>query len=800
MTNARRRRPRRLDAFRQDIAVLLRSDKDMSTRDVWTHLRPKSGRLTVRTVRAYLTDFREEILKENGKLIQEAETGRARTPADPTPLPEPDAAGEFDLEDSRCFLNREFTWLNFNCRVLREAEDERTPILERLKFIAIVSANLDEFFMKRIGGLKQQVGAGLHASTVDGRTPQEQIDGSIRIVRALDVKKRRALLKLIEDLQQQDIFLASWTDLSDEERADMRNYYVENIYPLVTPQATDPAHPFPFISNLSINLLVGVRYPGDSAVSLARVKAPVGAGLPRMLKVKGRDAWVRMESVMLHHLDLLFPGMEIESTSVFRVTRNANTDVDEEGADDLLNMIESELRERKFAPIVRLEVASDMTPYHRGMLAAELGLDEQADVFEVPGMLGMCDLMELCSLERPDLRDVPHHPVDHPALTSDRRIFHVIRDDGPILLHHPYESFATSVERFLREAADDPKVRAIKMTLYRTSVTSNVIPHLIHAARNGKQVAVVVELKARFDEAANIRWASRMEEVGIHVTYGVVGLKTHCKVILVVRQDYDGLRRYAHVGTGNYHAGTARLYSDVGLITSDPEIGAALTELLNYLTTGYRPRRDYGKLLVAPKACKRPLLEKIDREIALHSADTPGLIRIKVNALEDEEVTRALYRASQAGIQVELLIRDSCRLRPGIKGLSENTIVLSVVGRFLEHARIYYFRNGGEEEYFIGSADCMKRNLESRVELLVPVEAPELREELRHFMDTQIADDRSAWEMQPDGSYIQRLPLDGSEEERGCQSVMRQWTARRLRKATRLRRRKTEGGYKRNAR
>jgi len=791
MTSAAR--PRRLDAFRDEIAEFLREDNEISVHEVWTKLRSKADRLAERTVRKYLGEFREEILSENGRRVEQAEAQRARTPADPTELPQPDADGRFDLDAAQCFLNRELTWLNFNYRVLHEAEDERTPLLERLKFIAIVSSNLDEFFMKRIGGLKQQVGAGLQDRTIDGRTPQEQIDASLEIVRQLETRKRQALLKLIEDLREHDISLTNWRDLSDSERADVRAHYLENIYPLVTPQATDPAHPFPFISNLSINLLVSVRYPGDATASLARVKVPVGSGIPRLLKLKGRNAWVRMESVMAENLDLLFPGMEIENSSVFRVTRNANTDVDEENADDLLSVIESELRERKFAPIVRMEVAKGMAPHNRGMLAAELGLDEQTDVFEIEGMLGMRDLMELVSLERPTLLDAPHHPVEHPALTTDREIFHTIRDAGSILLHRPYQSYATSVERFLREASEDPKVRAIKMTLYRTSSGSKAIPYLINAARNGKQVAVVVELKARFDEAANIRWANRMEEVGIHVTYGVVGLKTHCKVILVVRQDYSGLRRYAHVGTGNYHAGTARLYSDLGLLTSDPDIGAALTELLNYLTTGYKPKRNYGKLLVAPKACKQPLLDRIQREIELHSAETPGLIQFKVNALEDVDVTRALYRASQAGVHIDLLIRDTCRLRPGIAGLSENVTVLGVVGRFLEHARIYYFRNGGEqEEYFIGSADCMKRNLESRVELLTPVEAPELREELRHFLDTQITDRYNAWEMQPDGSYVQRR-LPDAKPEQGCQQMMIEWAERRLKKATRLRRRKPKG-------
>jgi polyphosphate kinase len=490
--------------------------------------------------------------------------------------------------------------------------------------------------------------------------------------------------------------------------------------------------------------------------------------------------------------------METDSCSCFRVTRNANTELEEEKADDLLAMIETELRERKFASVVRLEVGRSMTPHHRGMLAAELGLDEQADVFEVGGMLGMRDLFELASLPAPELHDPPHHPEDRPELMTDRNIFHIIRDAGSLLLHHPYESFSTSVERFLREASQDPKVRALKMTLYRTSADSKAIPYLIDAAVNGKQVAVVVELKARFDEAANIEWATRMEEVGIHVTYGVVGLKTHCKVILVVRQDYSGLRRYAHVGTGNYHAGTARIYSDVGMLTCDPGIGRDLTELLNYLTTGFKPKRSYGKLLVAPKGCKQGLLERIDREIAHCTDGQSGRIQFKTNALEDRDMVRALYAASQAGVTLELLVRDTCRLRPGIPGLSENVTVLSTVGRFLEHARIYYFQNAGDEEYYIGSADCMKRNLQSRVELLAPVEDPALRAELRKFLDAQVEDRRGAWEMRADGSYVQRMPTE--DKQLHAQEWMIGWAAGRRKEQTRLRRRKTLGTDRRNVR
>ncbi len=715
----------------------------------------------------------------------------ARTPA----LTQDEALlqlGPEELRSPSLYLNRELTWLGFNWRVLHEAEDERTPLLERVKFLAIASANLDEFFMKRIGGLKQQLGAGVHARTVDGRTPAEQIDACNKMVRAFLERSLQVLDKLRVQLHERGIVLALFAELEPEEQQQVRDHYRRNIFPLVTPQGMDPAHPFPFVSNLSLNLLVTVRHPRETAESLSRVKVPLGEGVPRLIRVGERPVYVALEDVMAGNLDLLFPGMEIEACELFRVTRNANTERDEESADDLLDMIESELRERRFAPIVRMVVASGMKPERRGMLAAEFGLDEKADVFEVDGMLGMRDLMPISELEIPELRDPPHKPVDHHELTTDRNIFHVIRDRGPLLLQHPYESFRSSVERFLREASDDPKVRAIKMTLYRTSEDTEVLEHLIEAARNGKQVAVVVELKARFDEAANIRWANRLEEAGIHVTYGVIGLKTHCKTILVVRQDYDGLRRYAHIGTGNYHAGTARIYADLGILTCDPSIGEDLTELFNYLTTGYRPRRKYKKLLPAPTVLKRALLDRIEREARLHQENEGGgLVQLKMNALEDEDVTRALYRAARAGVQVDLLVRDTCRLRPGLPGISENVRVVSLIGRFLEHTRIFHFGNAGEPEFFIGSADCMKRNLESRVEVVVPIEDPELQQELRFMLDAQLDDTRGGWELRADGSSVQRQPR--SPGARSAQQQLVERADRRHRQATRLRRRTSKG-------
>ena len=696
---------------------------------------------------------------------------------------------EVDLKDPALYLNRELTWLEFNRRVLNEADDDRTPLLERVKFLAIVSSNLDEFFMKRIGGLKQQVGAGVQELTVDGRTPQQQIDEAHEVVSEIEARKERVLAEVLSGLAEHGIEVLDYADLDEDERDTLRSYYIENIMPLVTPQAIDPAHPFPFISNLSLNLLVTLNYKEEESTT-ARVKVPIGAGIPRFIRVGGLDRFVPLEQVISGNLDLLFPRMNIESCDPFYVTRNANLARESDVADDLLAMIESEVRERRFAPIVRVKTREGMDPYRRSWLAAELELDPEKDVFDSESMLAMRHLFELASLEFPSLRDSPTHPVDHGGLVDERSIFYAIRNAESILLQHPYESFSNSVERFVAEASVDPKVRAIKMTLYRTSGETKILDHLLEAARNGKQVAVVVELQARFDEAANIRWASRLEEAGIHVTYGVMGLKTHCKVILVVRQDFYGLRLYAHVGTGNYHAGTARLYDDIGLLTCDEVIGRDLVELFNYLTTGYTPRRRYAKILSAPKLLKRSVLTRISREMELHQQDGAGHIQFKSNALEDADIVRALYEASRAGVRVDLIVRDTCRLRPGVPGVSENIRVISVVGRFLEHSRIYYFRNGGDEEYYIGSADLMKRNLEQRVEIVVPVEAPALRDELRAILDLHMEDQRSAWDMQPDGSYVQRQPED--PEAPGCQQKLIALAENRLRAAMRLRRRKPQ--------
>ncbi len=699
---------------------------------------------------------------------------------------------DFDLSSPKWYLNRELTWLEFNRRVLHEGQDDRTPLLERIMFLAIVGSNLDEFFMKRIGGLKQQVGAGVRKLTVDGRTPGEQIEECYEVVRDLLVQKEKLEEVLLRRLSRRGIKIVRYQSLDKEQKKSVNQYFHENVYPLLTPQGMDPAHPFPFISNLSLNLLVVTRYKHDDHTFLNRIKVPTGVGIPRFIRVGSEHLYIRFEDLIANNLASVFPGLVIESCELFRVTRNAITENTGEQAYDLLSVIETALRDRKFAEIVRLEVGSCMVESHRGMLAAELGIDADNDVFTVTGVMAKRDFFEIASIDKPELHFPVHQPLDHARLSGDSpNIFHIIREEGALLLQHPYESFNSSVERFLREASEDPKVLAIKMTLYRTSSDSRIIQYLLDAAHNGKQVAVVVELKARFDESANIHWAGYLEQAGVHVTYGVVGLKTHSKVVFVIRRDYDGLRRYAHIGTGNYHAGTARMYSDLGLLTCDPVIGDDLTELFNYLTTGYAPDRNYQKLLPSPKVLKKALLEKIEREINNRKGKGVRRIQFKTNALEDRDITAALYRASMAGVKVDLIVRDTCRLRPGIAGLSENIRVVSIVGRFLEHSRIYYFYNGGREEYFIGSADIMKRNLEERVEVITPIEPEDLRKKLREILDIQLDDHRSAWDMQPDGSYVQRRPT-GRADQLGSQEILIQKAAKRLADAQRLSRKKNK--------
>lgn len=680
-----------------------------------------------------------------------------------TPLGEnSDKPAAPDLDSPELYLNRELTWLAFNRRVLAEAENERAPLLERVKFLSIFDSNLDEFFMKRIGGLKQQLGAGLSTLSIDGRTPQTQLDECrSTIVEAL---ADRAYIKneLVDALAEVGIRIERYSELDDDSRRLVRKTYKSSVLPLVTPLAIDETHPFPFISNLSINLLVEVHDPTEETPHHVRIKAPTSGRMPRLMRIGDDERFVLIEEVIAGNLDLLFPGAKILDVGFFRVTRNAIVERDEELANDLLEMIEMELRDRRFAPVVRLEVSPDTSKQMRDYLVRELHFSGPEDLYPISDMLGLRDLMELCDLDRPALKYLPFEPANHPRLAAARSIFEELDLNGPILVKHPYQSFDESVTRFLREAVRDPRVLAIKTTVYRTSKRSEIIPLLIEAVTAGKQVAVVVELQARFDEAANIRWANRLEEAGIHVSYGVVGFKTHTKATLVLRQKKNGkLRRYVHIGTGNYHSGTARQYCDLGLLISEGAVGADTTELFNLLTSGSLSGRLYKKLLVSPLVMKNALLGKIRREIETHREHGNGCIQLKTNALEDADIARALYEASQAGVHVDLIIRDSCRVRPGVPGLSENIRVISILGRFLEHARLYYFRNNGDEEYYIGSADLMSRNLVSRVEVLAPIAEKSLQAELRELLDLQLNDTHGAWEMLSDGSYRKRTPTEG---------------------------------------
>ena len=588
-----------------------------------------------------------------------------------------------DLDDPTLYLNRELTWLAFNRRVLAEAENTDNPLLEQVKFLAIFDSNLDEFFMKRIGGLKQQVGAGVMALSVDGRSAQQQIEEcSIQVAEAL-ADRAYIQQELVLRLAEAGIHLEAYELLGASSRALLRQQFERFVLPLVTPLAIDHAHPFPFVSNLSINLLVETRKPGNTEEHLVRIKAPVSKRIPRFMRIGHSERYVPLEDVIAGNLDLLLPGSDILSVGFFRVTRNAIVERDEETASDLLEMIEAELRERRFAPVVRLEVSPGMRPALRRMLADELSLNADDDIYQTTGLLGARDLMQIASLPRPELKYPPFEPAPHARLLQAASIFDELDQNGPLLVMHPYHSFDLSVTRLLREAVEDPTVLAIKTTVYRTSEDSHIVPLLVDAVTAGKQVAVVVELQARFDEAANIHWANRLEEAGIHVAYGVVGYKTHSKATLVVRQQANGeLRRYVHIGTGNYHSVTARQYCDLGLLTSDPLIGADATELFNLLTSGSIRARQYHRLLVSPNDMKKALLDKIHREISWHRQTGGGCIQLKTNALEDADITRALYEAGRAGVKVDLLVRDSCRLRPGIAGLSESIRVVSILGRF----------------------------------------------------------------------------------------------------------------------
>jgi polyphosphate kinase len=680
------------------------------------------------------------------------------------PATEPSA----DLKHAGLYFNRELSWLEFNRRVLHEAQDRRTPLLERLKFLAIFAGNLDEFFQVRVAGLRRQVDVGYSERTADGLTPDEQLRSIAEIARGMVADQYRCLLgEVVPELAQAGVhLLLDFEEATEEDRAHLKAYFQRNVFPVLTPLAVDPGHPFPYISNLSISIAVFLRGV-DGEERFARVKVP--KILPRWVALPGTHRYLPLEQLIGAHLESLFPGVEILGWHSFRITRNTDLQIDHDEAEDLLSLIQEEVRNRRFAEVSRVEVGAGTPTALRQLLLAEFNASQDegidltlGDVYEIPGLLDCSDLMSLATLDLPELRDPPFLPATPARLASGRSVFDVIRE-GDLLLHHPYDSFQTSVERFLQQATDDPDVLAIKLTLYRTGGDSSIARLLAHAAERGKQVAVLIELQARFDEESNIIWAQRLEDVGVHVSYGVSGLKTHTKIMLVVRREGDEIRRYVHIGTGNYNPRTARLYTDFGLFSSDPALGEDLTDLFNELT-GFGVTERFRKLLVAPRTMRGRFVEMIRRESAHARAGRPARILAKMNALVDQEMIQELYEASQAGVQVQLIIRGICCLRPDVPGVSDNIRVISIVGRFLEHSRAFWFHNGGADEVYIGSADWMPRNLDRRVEAVVPIEDPHHRRVMRDLLELMWEDNRQAWDLLTDGTYRQRLPPSPQEE------------------------------------
>jgi len=662
----------------------------------------------------------------------------------------PDGQEEAQPLPQERFLNREESWLQFNQRVLEMAEDSSIPLLERVRFLAIFASNLDEFFRVRVAGLKRRMATGLLLRTKSGLKPREEL---ARIASIADKLARRHAAcfhsQICPQLSSEGIELVRWSDLGRDERTGLRKLFRERIRPVLTPLAVDPAHPFPYISGLSLNLAVIVRNPATGQTVFARVKVP--SQLPRFVAAS-KERFVPLEDVIAAHLGQLFKGMEIVQHHAFRVTRNEDLEVDEDVTENLMQALERELLRRRFGPPVRLEVEENITDEVLDLLVEELDVAEH-EIYRLPGPLDLTGLHAIADLDRGELSFRPFVPAE--AVHAEDDLFAILRERD-ILVHHPYDSFATSVQRFIEDAAKDPHVLAIKQTLYRTSGDSPIVDALIDAAEAGKQVVVVVEIKARFDEHANISWARKLERAGCHVVYGVVGLKTHCKLALVVRQEASGeLRRYCHIGTGNYNPKTARLYEDFGMLTSDPLVGEDVTDLFIHLT-GYSNHSAYRRLLVAPHSMRSGLVARIEREIAHLRAGRPARIRIKSNSLVDEPTIDALYRASRAGVPVDLCIRGVCTLRPGIPGLSENIRVRSVLGRFLEHSRVYEFGGGRRPEFWIGSCDLMRRNLDRRVEALVKVTSPEHREYLSELLDLYMSDTSSTWWLNSDGSWIRR--------------------------------------------
>jgi polyphosphate kinase len=675
------------------------------------------------------------------------------------PAEPPQAPAPTELDDLAIYDNRELSWVDFNDRVLQLAEDPSVPLLERLKFAAIYTSNLDEFFMIRVAGLHDQVDAGIDEPREDGRTPGQVIDEIRRRCAELSDRQTRCVDGALRPaLEEHGIRIMACSEVSDEERQALRERFRRQIFPVLTPLAVGLGRPFPYISNLSLSLAVLVRDPVNQHTTFARVKVPKEM-LPRFVELDGADGhvFVALEDVIASNLETLFPGMEIREHGFFRVTRDADFEVSDE-ADDLLEAVEAELRRRRFGEVVRVEIDASMSDGLRDALTAALEVDAR-QVYAVDGLLDLNDLWQIVKLPGlAELRDPPWSPVTQPRLQGEdgepADIFAAMRH-GDILVHHPYDSFVTSVERFVDQAVADPDVLAIKQTVYRTSDDSPLVPALIRATERGKQAVCLVELKARFDERANITWARALEEAGVHVVYGHPALKTHAKCILVVRREGDGVRHYVHIGTGNYHPTTARLYTDFGLFTCDERIGEDVADMFNFLTGYARPRR-YRKVLVAPAHLRDGILAEIDRTIDAHRGGRRARIALKMNSLVDKRCIRALYEASRAGVRVDLNIRGICRLRPGVPGLSDNIRVVSVVGRFLEHSRIFAFERNGSTEVFIGSADLMPRNLDTRVELVTPVEDGVLRDDLLDTLERCFADDVNAWELRADGTWERR--------------------------------------------
>ena len=698
---------------------------------------------------------------------------------------------EQPLPDNR-FFDRELSWLLFNKRVLELAEDETLPVLERASFAAIFASNLDEFFMVRVAGLKRRIDTGIAVPSAAGLSPRQELRAISEQAHKLQNEHAHYVINhILPDLAKERVVLLSWDKLTTAEQERLSRYYRQMVFPVLTPLAVDPAHPFPYISGNSLNLAVIVENPTSGKSHFARVKIP--GNLPRLVAVddltdeesrEERYGFITMENLIIAHLESLFPGMIIKEARSFRVTRNEDIDVEEDDAENLLNAMEKELLRRRFGPPIRLEISDSTSPFLSQLLADQLGVSAD-EVYRLPTPLDFTVLFELGGIDRPDLKYRSFIPTTNRQIAeveSSRAqdIFAAIRERD-ILLHHPYDSFSTSVQAFLAQAAADPNVLAIKQTLYRTSSNSPIVDALIDAAHAGKQVLALVEIKARFDEDANIAWARKLERAGVHVVYGIVGLKTHCKLIEVVRQEPDGLRRYCHVGTGNYNPKTARIYTDLGLLTCDPVVGQDLTRLFNQLS-GYAPKSSFHRLLVAPRTIRTGLVARIRREEEAAKAGKEAWIKIKVNSIVDEKTIDALYRASQAGVKIDIVERGICALKPGVPGLSENIRVRSILGRFLEHSRIYAFCNSdgpqiGEgpisgPEVWIGSADLMHRNLDRRVEALVRISAPEQVDELIKYIDLQMADTTSSWHMLPDGTYERHSTDENGQPLVDCQDYL----------------------------